>query len=60
VSDSEDYYGADGMPFRIKLAAIESRSEIETSLMPEGLPQTLTAQELRDVIAFLLRSPETD
>jgi len=59
-SDSEDYYGADGMPFRIKLAAIESRSEIETSLMPEGLPQTLTAQELRDVIAFLLRSPETD
>jgi putative heme-binding domain-containing protein len=53
-SGSEDYYGADGKTFRVKLAEIESRSEIATSMMPEGLPQMLTPQELRDVLAFLM------
>lgn len=52
-SHSEDYLGPDGKPFTVKLAGIESRRESETSIMPEGLPQTLTAIELRDLIAFL-------
>jgi hypothetical protein len=37
---------------------MESRSEISTSMMPEGLPQTMTAKELRDVLAFLLLKPQ--
>jgi putative heme-binding domain-containing protein len=54
-SHSEDYLGADGKQFTVKLADVESRDEIETSMMPEGLAQTLTAKELRDVMAFLLQ-----
>ncbi|MBI3469144.1 MAG: c-type cytochrome [Planctomycetes bacterium] len=59
-SNSEDYYGADGKPFRVKLADIDSRSEVATSMMPEGLPQMLTANELRNVLAFLMRSSDRD
>jgi putative heme-binding domain-containing protein len=55
-SHSEDYLGADGKTFSVKLADMESRSEIATSMMPEGLPQSMTAKELRDVMAFLLRN----
>jgi putative membrane-bound dehydrogenase-like protein len=55
-SHSEDYRGADGKEFSVRLADVESRSEIDTSMMPAGLPQTMTAKELRDVLAFL-RSP---
>jgi putative heme-binding domain-containing protein len=55
-SHSEDYLGADGKTFSVKLADMESRSEIETSMMPEGLPQSMTAKELRDVMAFLLQN----
>ena len=54
-SHSEDYLGADGKTFSVKLAEMESRSEIDTSMMPEGLPQSMTVKELRDVMAFLLR-----
>jgi putative membrane-bound dehydrogenase-like protein len=53
-SHTEDYLGADGKPFSVKLADMENRSEIATSMMPEGLPQSMTAKELRDVMAFLL------
>jgi putative heme-binding domain-containing protein len=53
-SHSEDYLGADGKTFSVKLADMESRSEVATSMMPEGLPQTMTVKELRDVMAFLL------
>jgi hypothetical protein len=55
-SHSEDYLGADGKTFSVKLADLESRSEIATSMMPEGLPQAMTDKELRDVMAFLLRN----
>ncbi len=54
-SHTEDYLGADGKTFTVKLAEMESRNEIATSMMPEGLPQNMTAKELRDVLAFLLR-----
>jgi putative heme-binding domain-containing protein len=53
-SHSEDYLGADGKTFSVKLADVESRSEIDTSMMPEGLPQSMTVKELGDVMAFLL------
>ncbi|MEX2141944.1 MAG: PVC-type heme-binding CxxCH protein [Pirellulales bacterium] len=53
-SHSEDYLGADGKTFSVRLADMESRSEIATSMMPDGLPQAMTAKELRDVMAFLL------
>jgi putative heme-binding domain-containing protein len=53
-SGSEDYLGADGKPFSVRLADIEERREMTTSIMPEGLLQTLTPQELRDLLAFLV------
>jgi putative heme-binding domain-containing protein len=53
-SHTEDYVGADGKTFSVRLAEMESRREIATSMMPEGLPQTLTTKELRDLLAFLL------
>jgi putative heme-binding domain-containing protein len=54
-SHSEDYLGADGKTFSVKLADMESRREIDTSMMPDNLPQSMTVKELRDVVAFLLR-----
>lgn len=40
--------------------AIESMVESNISFMPIGLPQSLTARELRDLIAFLERQPRRD
>jgi putative membrane-bound dehydrogenase-like protein len=57
-SHSEDYLGADGKTFSVKLTDMEARREIETSMMPEGLAQTMTAKELRDVLAFLLANDD--
>lgn len=38
---------------------IVSRTELKTSLMPAGLVMSLTDSELRDLLAFLTRNPET-
>jgi putative membrane-bound dehydrogenase-like protein len=44
---------ADGQRLSIRAAEIEARQTSEVSLMPEGLAQALTEQELVDVVAFL-------
>jgi putative heme-binding domain-containing protein len=56
-SHSEDYLGADGKQFSVRLDQMDSRREVATSMMPEELPKTMTARELRDVLAFLQKRP---
>jgi putative heme-binding domain-containing protein len=46
-----------GRVFHVHPNDIDRRQPSRQSIMPEGLADNLTAQELRDVIAFLLRQP---
>ena len=50
---AEAYLGIDGKEFRLKKEDIDEHRESAVSLMPEGLLQGLTIQEIRDLIAFL-------
>jgi putative membrane-bound dehydrogenase-like protein len=54
--NSEAYLGIDGKEFSVKKKDIEFHKESRTSIMPKGLLQNLTMQELRDLFAFLLAS----
>jgi putative heme-binding domain-containing protein len=50
---------------QISKAEIQSRETTESSLMPVGLFETLTEQEVLDLVAYLrsaeqVRKPETD
>ena len=51
---SEAYLGLDGKEFSVKKPDIEFHREMPKSIMPEGLLQNLTRQELRDLFAFLM------
>jgi putative membrane-bound dehydrogenase-like protein len=59
VMQDEDIHGAvtladsQGKVTKIKLDQIEKRVPQKTSLMPDNLVETLTKQEVRDLIAFL-------
>lgn len=52
-SDTEVLRDSNGQERRFKLDDIESRSEILTSLMPDGLVNSLTDRELRDLLVYL-------
>ena len=54
--NSEAYLGIDGKEFSVKKADIELHQESRISIMPEGLLQSLTLKELRDLFAFLMSS----
>jgi len=45
---------ADGKAVRIPGAQISSRTQSKVSMMPEGLDRTMSVQDFRDLIAFLL------
>jgi putative membrane-bound dehydrogenase-like protein len=47
------FQGADGDPFEVGLEEIESQGPVETSIMPTGLEDAMSLEELRDLIAFL-------
>ena len=53
-SPQEAYLGVDGKEFTVKKKDIAFHSESKTSIMPAGLLQQLTRQELRDLFAFLM------
>ena len=57
---AEAYLGIDGKEFLVKKPNIESHREMPTSIMPEGLLQELTVQELNDLFAFITSSAESD
>ena len=50
---------ADGQRISVEPRSIEDRRTSDVSLMPEGLAQTMTAQELVDLLSYLttLRRP---
>jgi putative heme-binding domain-containing protein len=53
---------AEGERLRLRTAEIEDRRQSEISLMPENLAQTMSDQDLVDLLAFLstLRQPVSD
>jgi putative heme-binding domain-containing protein len=54
VGQSLRFQGADGMVFDVPLADIDLQEPIEQSIMPTGLEETMSIQELRDLTAFLI------
>jgi putative heme-binding domain-containing protein len=52
--DLETYSDNAGKLFTLSPAEIAERNPIPTSIMPEGLADTLTTQEFRDLLAFLM------
>lgn len=52
-SGEERYADANGNSFKLRSEEIESRQVSKTSLMPSGLEQTVSVQDLRDLLAFL-------
>ncbi|WP_436715687.1 PVC-type heme-binding CxxCH protein [Roseiconus lacunae] len=53
VGGSIAFQSTDGLPFYVKLEEIEMHSFSDQSIMPEGLEQTMSIGELRDLLAFL-------
>lgn len=49
----EVYRDSSGQEKVIQTADIESRRELKTSMMPEGLVKTMTDREIRDLLAYL-------
>lgn len=54
--NAEAYLGIDGREFVVKKPEISFHQESRISIMPEGLLQSLTDQERRDLFAFLMAS----
>jgi putative membrane-bound dehydrogenase-like protein len=52
--NQEAYLGIDGREFTVKKSDIEFHREMPTSIMPEGLLQSLTIQELNDLLAYIV------
>ena len=52
--NQEAYLGLDGKEFSVKKPNIEFHQEMPTSIMPEGLLQGLTIQELNDLVAYIV------
>lgn len=51
---SQAYVGSDGVIFEVDKEDIDVRRELATSIMPSGLLDALDANEIRDLIAYLL------
>ncbi len=54
VGNSLRFQGADGDVFEVPLADIETQDPMAQSIMPTGLEETMSLDELRDLIAFLV------
>jgi putative heme-binding domain-containing protein len=47
------YIGLDGKSFEVKIEEIVKRERLPVSIMPEGLVNRLTDEEIRDLVAYL-------
>lgn len=56
--NAEAYLGLDGNEFVVRKPDIESHRESAKSIMPDGLLQSMTTRELRDLFAFLQDSKD--
>lgn len=54
VGKSLKFQGADGIIFDVQLEDIDQQEPIRQSIMPTGLEETMSIQELRDLSAFLI------
>lgn len=54
IGNSRRFQGADGNVFEVALADIEQQEPVDQSIMPTGLETTMSIDELRDLIAFLI------
>ena len=54
VGNRVRFQGADGNIFEVALEDIEAQDPVEQSIMPSGLEDALTIDELRDLVAFLV------
>jgi len=52
-NDNQVYRQADGKNIMVPTKDVEARTPLTTSLMPDNLTRLMTAQELRDLIAYL-------
>jgi putative membrane-bound dehydrogenase-like protein len=57
---TEPYADVQGRRFELRSEDIELRSPSQASIMPEGLTETLSIDDLRDLVAFLATKPGTD
>ncbi|MGI9474810.1 MAG: PVC-type heme-binding CxxCH protein [Rubripirellula sp.] len=57
VNNSLRFQGADGNTFEVQLADVEIQEPVKQSIMPAGLEESMTLDELRDLIAFLTQKP---
>lgn len=55
---SQGYIGTDGKIFYLRKSDVEERRELTTSIMPTGLLDKLSADEIRDLTAYLLKGGE--
>lgn len=55
VDGAVRYADSEGKIFKLNQRDVEDKKASDKSIMPEGLAATLTAQELRDLLAFLLQ-----
>jgi putative membrane-bound dehydrogenase-like protein len=51
----ERFMGSDGKEFIIQVRDVVSRQPSPVSIMPQGLEQTMTLDEMRDLLAYLVR-----
>jgi hypothetical protein len=58
ATGEQTYADQKGERFQLKPHEIETRKAQGTSIMPDGLPQLLTVQEFRDLLAFLESRPK--
>lgn len=59
ATGEQTYADAKGELFEFKPGEVEIRHAQATSIMPDGLPQLMTVQELRDLVAFLQAEKST-
>jgi len=52
--DESTYLDAQGSLFKVRSTDVSERRGLPTSIMPSGLPDMLTDQELRDLLAYLV------
>ncbi len=53
TADSLKVVGADGVPHDIKRADVKKRTDMKTSLMPQGLTLAIKPEDFTDLIAYL-------
>jgi len=52
--NSVRFLGAEGGIFEVPLADIELQSPMPLSIMPDGLEEAMSVEEVRDLLAFLV------